>query len=133
MSVSGVEIVKTIELEFAKMELRNDSIITFLPNSNYNGLTITQIDEIYEAILKLNNNKPTPLFVDLVQHAPLSSDVKSSITSKLPLCLTACAIKEDNIMIRFVVHAYNHLYKPEIPIKMFKTKEEAILWLTDFC
>lgn len=132
MSVSGVEIVKTIELEFAKMELRSDGIVTFLPNNNYNGLNTNQIEEIYEATLKLTNNTLSPIFVDLIKHTPLSSEEKNLMASKLPLCLTACAIKENNILIRFVVHAFNYMYKPAIPIKMFKTKEEAILWLKEF-
>ena len=133
MPVSGVEILKTIELDFAKMELRSDGIVTFLPNNNYKGLTTFQIEEVYETTLKLTNNKLSPIFVDLIKHVALSSEEKNLLASKLPLCLTACAIKEDNIMIRFVVHAFNYVYKPAIPIKMFKTKEEAILWLKDFC
>ncbi len=133
MSISNTEIVKTIELDFAKMELRGDGIITFLPSQSYTGLTVSQIEEIYQTIIKLTNNKSAPIFVDLIQHTPLNSEEKNLISSKLSMCLTACAIKEDNVMIRFVVHAFNYMYKPDVPIKMFKTKEDAILWLKDFC
>lgn len=132
MSVSNDEIVKTVVLDFAKMELRSDGIVNFLPSIQTTGLNSNQIEEVYQALLSLTQNKPAPLYVDLKTHIRLNSEEKSLIILKLATCITACAIKEDNIMIRFVVHAFNHLYKPAIPIKMFKTEEEAIVWLKEF-
>ena len=132
MPVSNLEIIKTIDFDFAKMELRSDGIITFLPLPQTVGLNKNQIEEVYQAVILLTENTLVPLYVDLPTHIRLNSDEKSLVVLKLSSCITACAIKEDNIMIRFVVHAFNHLYKPVIPIKMFKTKEEAIVWLKEF-
>ncbi|MGE0560370.1 MAG: hypothetical protein AB7O47_01005 [Flavobacteriales bacterium] len=132
MSFSDAEIVKTIELNFAKMELRGDGIVTFIPNYSFNSFNTNQIEAVYETMLNLTSNRPSPIYVDWANHLSLSSEEKNLIASKLSMCLTACAIKEDNIMIRFVVHVFNHVYKPDVPIKMFKTKEDAILWLKEF-
>ena len=125
-SNKNIDVVKTIELDFAIMQLREDGIVTFSPTDSFFGLNLKQIEEVYQTTLKLTNNNPSPIFVDLVKHITLSSEEKNLIATKLSTCLTACAIKEDHILIRFVVHTFNYIYKPEVPIKMFKTQEDAI-------
>jgi hypothetical protein len=107
----------------------NSGVLYFLPFTQTTGLNKNQIEEVYQAVISLTQNKPTPLYVDLKTHIRLNSDEKSFVVSKLATCITACAIKEDNIIIRFVVHSFNHLYKQNVPIKMFKSEEESVAWL----
>lgn len=128
----NIDILKTIELDFAVMQLREDGIVTFFPSADFLKFGPKQIEQVYQTVLSLTNNTPSPLFVDIKNHFTLTSEEKNLISIKLSSCLTACAIKEDNVLIRFVVHTFNYMYKPEVPIKMFKTKEEAILWLKEF-
>lgn len=132
MSTLKTNILKTVEFDFATFHLMDNGILYFLPFAQTTGLNINQIEETYQAVLLLTENKPIPLYVDMKTHIRLTSEEKSLVASKLFPCLTACAIKEDNIILRFVVHAFNHLYKPAVPIKMFKTDVEAIEWLKTF-
>lgn len=132
MTLSNVEIVDTIVLDFAIVRLRNDGVVVFRANENVLTLSRNDLQQVTEAIIKLTNNKPSPLYVDLYNHIKLTDDEKNFLVTNLSLAITACAIKEDNIMIRFVVHTFNYLYRPQTPIKMFKTEEEAIGWLKEF-
>lgn len=132
MSTIKVKIVKTIELDFATMQLRDDGIVEFTGTKDLDGLSIERIEALYVAMITLTENKPSPLFVATINHIQLSDEEKNRVTAKLPSCITACAIKEENNMIRFMVHTFNYLYRPASPIKMFKTEEEAIKWLKDF-
>lgn len=127
-----VKIVNTIELDFATMQLRDDGIVVFWGNKGLDGLSVERIEALYVAMITLTENKPSPLFVATINHFQLSDEEKNRVTAKLPSCITACAIKEENTMIRFMVHTFNYLYRPASPIKMFKTEEEAIKWLKDF-
>ena len=132
MPIYKQNILKTIELDFATIHLMSSGVLYFLPFIQTTGLNKNQIEEIYQTVILLTKEKSTPLYVDLQTHIRLNSDEKSLIVLKLASCITACAIKENNVMIRFVVHSFNHLYKQAIPIKMFKTEEEAIVWLKNF-
>lgn len=132
MTLSNVEIVDTIVLDFAIVYLRNDGVVVFRANENVVNLSIPKLQLILESIIKLTNNKPAPLFVDLHNHIKLTDQEKNFLVNNLSLAITACAILEDNTMIRFVVHTFNYLYRPQTPIKMFKTEEEAVVWLKEF-
>src|SRR5690606_3612873 len=96
------------------------------------GLNKNQIKETFQAVLSLTENKPVPLYVDMKTHIRLTSEEKSYVVSKLSSCITACAIKEDNIILRFVIHTFNYMYRPSVPIKMFKTEKEALEWLINY-
>ena len=132
MPLLSVKILKTINLDFAEMRLREDGIVEFWGNNDLDGLSINRIETLYVTMITLTENKPSPLFVATINHIQLNDDEKNMIAAKLPSCISACAIKEENTMIRFLVHTFNYLYKPASPIKMFKTEEEAIGWLKAF-
>ncbi len=132
MPLLSVKILKTINLDFAEMRLREDGIVEFWGNNALDGLSINRIETLYVTIITLTENKPSPLFVATINHIQLNDEEKNMIAAKLPSCISACAIKEENTMIRFLVHTFNYLYKPASPIKMFKTEEEAIGWLKAF-
>lgn len=129
MSFNTIEIVDTVVLDFAIIHLRNDGVLFFRANENVLTLNKDELQVIFETIIKLTNNKPSPLYVDLYNHIKLTDEEKNYLVNNLSLAITACAIKEDNIMLRFVVHTFNYLYRPQTPIKMFKTEDDAVLWL----
>jgi hypothetical protein len=110
----------------------NSGVLYFLPVTQTTGLNKNQIEEVYQAVILLTENTLVPLYVDLKTHIRLNGDEKSLVVSKLASCITACGIKENNVIIRYVVHAFNHLYKPAVPIKMFKTEDEALEWLITY-
>lgn len=114
------------------MKLRSDGIVEFWGNNDLDGLSVDRIETLYVAMITLTKNNPAPLFVAMINQVHLSDEEKNMIAAKLPSCISACAIKEENTMIRFLVHTFNYLYKPASPIKMFKTEEEAIKWLNAF-
>lgn len=128
----STKIVSTIKLDFAIMKLRSDGIVEFWGNNDLEGLSVNRIETLYVTMITLTENKPSPLFVATINHIQLNDEEKNMIADKLPSCISACAIKEENTMIRFLVHTFNYLYKPASPIKMFKTEEEAIGWLKKF-
>lgn len=132
MSSFKVKIVKTIGLDFATMQLRSDGIVEFYGNQDLDELSVKRIEDLYVAMITLTENTPSPLFVSMINHIHLSDEEKNMITVKLPSCVTACAIKENHVMVRFMVHTFNYLYRPASPIKMFKTEDEAIEWLKEF-
>lgn len=132
MPIHKKNIINTVQLDFATFHLMDNGVLYFLPFTQTAGLNKEQIEETFQAVLLLTENKPVPLYVDMKTHIRLSSEEKSLVVSKLSTNITACAIKENNIVLRFVIHAFNHLYKLPVPIKMFKTEIEAIEWLKTF-
>lgn len=128
----NIKIVNTIKLDFAIMKLRSDGIVEFWGDKDLDGLSVDRIENLYVTMITLTENKPSPLYVATINHIQLNDEEKNRIAAKLPSCISACAIKEENTMIRFLVHTFNYLYKPASPIKMFKTEEEAIKWLKAF-
>lgn len=126
----NIAILKSIQLEFGLAELRSDNILTFIPNKEVNSYSLNQLKEMLAVFLKITEGKQYPYYSDNTHlNGTLSSEVKVFMSEHFHDFATAFAMKENSAMTRFVAHTFIYLNRPKIPIKMFKTKEQAIEWL----
>ncbi|MDB4534805.1 hypothetical protein N9242_08025 [Vicingaceae bacterium] len=125
-----VKILKSVELDFGVAELRNDNILTFDPNKNINTYNLKQLKEMLIVFKDITNGTPLPYYSDNSKlSGSIGSDEKVFMSAHFHEFATAFAMKENSALTRFVAHTFIYLNKPQIPIKMFKTKSDAINWL----
>ena len=67
------------------------------------------------------------LVKNLIKNLP--DEAKSFMKKHFHEFATHFAMTENSALIRFVAHSFMYLYKPDITMKLFKTKLEAITWL----
>ncbi len=125
------KILRVIELSFGVAELRSDEILTFVPNDNFESYTVDVLKDMLATFLQITNNTPHLYFCDNsnIKNPQVSSEAKAYMNDHFHKFALACAMTEDSAITRFAAHTFMYLYKPKIPIKLFKTKNEAISWL----
>ncbi len=116
-------------MDFGTVELRSDDILTFTPAKGIITLNKLQLEVMLENLIKLSNGKPKPFISDNRTVKSFGYEERDYVAKNIHLFATASAIIEDSIVIRFVTHTIITMFKPQIPLKMFKTKADAIVWL----
>lgn len=125
-----VEILKSVELDFGVIELRSDNILTFDPNEKLEVYTLDILKVMITEFKTITNGTPRLYLCDNSKiNSGIGSKEKEFVNKHTHEFATAFAMVENSALIRFLVHSYNHLYKPIVPVKMFKKKEDAIAWL----
>tara|TARA_B100000809_G_scaffold261472_1_gene310466 strand:+ start:2586 stop:2987 length:402 start_codon:yes stop_codon:yes gene_type:complete len=127
----NVDILKSVELDFGTIELRSDDILTFQPNEKFITYTLPVLEEMLITFREVTNGIPHLYFCDNtnIKNPNLSDEAKSFMKKHFHEFATHFAMTENSALIRFVAHSFMYLYKPEIKMKLFKTKLEAITWL----
>lgn len=126
----SVKILKSVRLEFGVAELREDNILTFDPADNLGIYNLKQLKEMLVVFKKLTNGKPLPYYSDNTKlSGTFGSEEKVFMSTYFHEFATAFAMTENSAMTRFLAHSFMYINRPRIPIKMFKTENEAIAWL----
>lgn len=128
-SVKNIEIIESIPLDFGTVELRSDDILTFEPAKGITTVNKQQLEVMLENLVKLSKGKPKPFISDNRNVKSFGYEERDYVAKNIHLFATASAIIEDSFVIRFITHTIVTMFKPQIPLKMFKTKEDAIAWL----
>jgi len=126
--INKVNILKSKQLDFGLVELRADNILSFLPNKNVKTYSIKQLEEMLNTFSIITEGQPYLYYSDNTNLSPnFSSEAKTFMSEHFHKFAKAFAMTENSPLTRFITFIY--LNKPQIPIKMFKTEENAINWL----
>ena len=128
--VENIEILKSVKFDYGIIELRSDDILTYLPNKDVKSFTIPKLKLAIDIFLDITNGNPKLYFCDISHFTDsTSAETKTYMKSTLHLFAKACAVTEKSAFIAYLAHIFLYLYKPEVPVKLFKTKLEAITWM----
>jgi hypothetical protein len=126
-----VSIIKSIPFEYGVIELRSDDIITYEPKEGVTNFTIPHLKLMLEILLDLSDGVPKPYFSNNHNLKSLGSEERLYISKHIPRFASKFAMTENSPITRFITHTFMQLSRPSIPVKMFKTKEEAYAWLNE--
>lgn len=120
---------KEMALDFGKVALLENGILSFVAAANLDTITLSQLEELLAVFVEITDGKPMPFYSDNTQMKSLGHQERKYIGDNLHLFATASAVKENSISVRFIGNAIKHVFPPKVPMQMFKTKEEAFDWL----
>ena len=127
-----ITIIKAVSFELGVVELRSDNILTFEPKEGYTTFNLEQIKLVNNVLIDVSGRIPRPYFSNNKNLKSLGSEEKIYIKDNIKNFATAFAMTEDSAVTRFITYSFMQLNRPSIPVKMFKTKEEAYEWLRTF-
>lgn len=128
----NIEIIKSVQLDFGTIELRSDDILTFEPAKGITTLNKDQLVIMLKNLIEISNGVPKPFITDNRNIKSFGFEERDYVAKNIHLFATASAILEDSFLIRFITHTIVTMFKPQIPMKMFKTKESALEWLRNY-
>ncbi len=131
-STNHIEIIKSVRFEYGVIELRSDHIITYEPANGITSYTLPQLEIMLGILIEISGGIPRPYFSNNYNLKSLESEERVFISNNFRQFANAFAMTENSAITRFITHTFLQLFRPEIPIKMFKTKEEAYEWLRTF-
>ena len=127
-----IHIIKSIPLDFGTIELRSDYILTYEPKPNLTTLKVAQLKVMTEVLLELCEGKPKPFLSNNKNLTSFGYEEREYVGKNIHLFASCSAILEESFVTRFIHHSILFMFKPEVPLRLFKTKEEAIIWLRTF-
>jgi len=126
----NIKILKSVSLDFGLAELRSDNILTFEPHKNLSIFNLEQLKTLSVVFNEITEGEPVLYYCNSINFSKaIGQEEKTYMKKHLPDFATAFATTEDSAIIRFTLYVFMHLLTPQIPIKMFKTKTNAINWL----
>ncbi|MBI2281288.1 MAG: STAS/SEC14 domain-containing protein [Bacteroidetes bacterium] len=131
-SYQNIEIIKSVKLDFGTIELRSDDILTFEPAKGITTVNKDQLVIMLKNLIDASNGAPKPFLSDNRNIKSFGFEEREYVAKTIHLFASASAILEDSFVIRFITHTIVTMFKPQIPMKMFKTKESAIEWLRNY-
>lgn len=120
---------KSKTFKFGKIELRPDKILAFEPAEGITTLKLNELQLMRDELIQLSEDTPLPFFSNNRQLKDLGTEERKFVGKNIHLFASKGAITENSPMVRFITHMIIYFYKPPIPMKMFKTEDEAINWL----
>lgn len=124
-------IIHEEKCEIGDIILRNDKILMFKPFEDVNSCSIDHLKEMHSIFMDLTKGVPHLYFSDNSRNKNLDvgSAEKTFIKNTIHEFAKACAVSENSALVRYMSHSFLYLYKPKIPIKLFKTEKDSINWL----
>ncbi len=124
-------IIEERAYHFGKLTICHDQILELY--SDKETYTFQDYKDLLNGIEEITGGKKYPYLSDeRGKQRFMDNDSKKLMNDKLHKHITACALVEDSAVLRFLTHTFVAIYRPKIPIKMFKTKEDARNWLKEF-
>ena len=124
-----ITIIKSVPFEYGTIELRSDEVITYEPKEGVTSFTMPQLELMLDILLDLSNGTPKPYFSNNTNLKTIDTEERLYITKHIHRFASKFAMTENSAITRFITHTFMQLSRPSIPVKMFKTKQEAINWL----
>ncbi|MDH5716242.1 MAG: STAS/SEC14 domain-containing protein [Spirochaetia bacterium] len=121
----------TIITRTEKISLENNYIqIQILPDVE---ITLEDIKENEKAILKISHEKKYPILVDATMLRNITKEARfySSDENNFTM-IKALAVVAKSIFIQTLGNFFIGINKPNYPIKIFNSKEEALIWIKDY-
>jgi hypothetical protein len=87
---------------------------------------------LLESRLKVNKGKTYPAFFDFgtVEHS--DSETRDFLLTRGTELLSACAFITTNPAFRIFLNSVFLLYRTRVPMRVFSTKEKAVVWLKEY-
>jgi hypothetical protein len=99
------------------------------PFTNVTTCNMKELEEMYAIFMDITGGKPHLYYSDNSNVKSFGADERAYVSSNFHHFASACAIKENSAIVRFLRSYMKHLNKPKINMKMFKKENEAIDWL----
>ena len=84
---------------------------------------------MYVIFMDMTDGVPHLYYSDNTNLKNLGSEERVYVSATFHHFASACAIKENSAIVRFITHSMIYLNKPKIPLKMFKSEIASINWL----
>jgi len=124
-----ISTIKQTKCNAGIISLRSDTILTFHPHEGVITCSMNDLKEMYNIFMDMTKGVPHLYFSDNTNLKSFGSEERIFVSSNFHHFASACAIKENSAIVRFITHSIIHFNKPQIPLKMFKTEQESIAWL----
>lgn len=124
--------MKTIELETARVQLREDNII-HIHIKEGREMHLNDAIKVVEAMGTLGNKQKYPVLIDCGEFATIDKEVRIFSASKEANIYTlADAIAYHSWAHKLLIDFYINHNKPTIQTKVFTDNEAAVVWLKTF-
>ena len=121
----------TLDCECGKLIICNKGIIEL--KSDKEKFELIDYKNLVKSIEEISDGKMLPYLTDeRGKQRYMDKESKKFMNDNLHKYVSACAVVEDAAVLRFLVHTFVAIYKPKFPLRMFKTPEEAKLWLVNY-
>jgi hypothetical protein len=125
------EILKQDTSDASILSLRIDDIITLELKEGESIQTLESMKKDFEIFKKWTKNKKLGFLVDSRSMKKFDTEQRVYAQKNSPLFSNKYAIIISSGTSSFIANMFIYLTKPEIPTKIFTTKEDAIKWLKE--
>lgn len=110
---------------------RSDGIIVEITGDN-TWFTITKAKEVVDSMNQITGGVPHLLLFMPGKHMSMDKEARSFMaTAEALKDVKAMAVIEGSLTQRIIVNLYLKVDKPVVPVRMFKTVDEAVKWLKE--
>jgi len=127
-----ISILKKSEHSSFIASLRSDGIVHF-DMKDIKDYTIEIVDAQTKALFELGEGKKLPVLLTISSYnSPNDETMKYAAEEKNIKYTAAVAVVVDSLALRLGTNFYLNFFKPELPTKLFNSKEDAIGWLKKY-
>jgi hypothetical protein len=126
---NDLQIIREEKCSIGNINLRSDKIIMFKPFDHVTTAKINELKEMYDIFMDITKGVPHLYYSDNTNLKSFGSEERVYVSATFHHFASACAIKENSAVIRFITHSMIYLNKPQLPLKMFKSEEDSVNWL----
>ena len=123
------EIIDQLTTEIGIISLTKDKLITFVPHPGITSVTLKPMAENMVKFLEWTKDEKLPFLTDNRQIKVIEPETRLFVQKNLPTFCSRHAIILENGLSYFMFNIFMYLNRPSIPVKAFKNKEEALIWL----
>ncbi len=129
---STYEILKEREISHGLIQLRSDNILVFRPDVHtFKEYDLEILKELRSNFIEITDGIPRPYMADN-RHITgiINKEEKEYINTYAGDFATKMALLTHSPVMKVMVNTYLAVFKPKVNIKLFKSEEEAVKWLT---
>lgn len=104
--------------------------LTAVPGVEIDLEEVTRCFDIYEQ-LGCRENKTLQL-IDTRGDGSMTPEARNYAAQHVDKFFIASAVVSDSLAVRMLVNFFNGFYRQRVPLRMFKTEEDALQWLRKF-
>ncbi len=129
---SVIDAISEIKFEGGRVELCKKGVLKF--TTAVDKLELAHAQNFMENVKKLNvDTQAVLLLFDAKSlNESTSGEVKKYVAGLLEEHAKALAVLNNSSIARFLIHTFQAIYRPNIPVRMFESEEEAKAWLVEF-
>jgi len=125
----NIPMTNTIETSISIVSLLDNEIIK-IKGKPHVHIELKNMDEQYEAFLKLTKGKPTKFLTCFGENASISDQARELFSNKKRAEIkTAEALVVSQLHHKLNARFHLNFFKPDIPTKIFESEAKAIEWL----